>query len=246
MRVVVLQPGYLPWLGFFDQLFRADVFVLYDDVQYDKHGWRNRNRIKTPAGPQWLTVPVLTAGRGPQRINQVRIRPDRKWARKHLTAIEQNYARAPFLHLYLEQLGNLLQYPWERLVDLTLAGIQLLTRWLAIDTMILCSSQMGIASDDRNDRLLRICQHLRATEYLSGQKAVEYLDVARFRRAGITVRFQDYAHPVYRQQHGPFVSHLSVLDLLLNHGPDSLAILTGGASLAPNRQHEGRKGKRTA
>jgi len=236
MRVVVLQPSYLPWLGFFDQLFRADVFVLYDDVQYDKNGWRNRNRIKTPGGPQWLTVPVLTSGRGPQPINEVRIRNDRTWARKHLAAIEQNYARTPFFDLYWEELSNLLRYRWERLVDLTMAGIHLLAGWLGTNTIILCSSQMGIRSDDRNERLLRICQHLRATVYMSGRKAVEYLDVSRFRRAGIAVQFQDYEHPVYRQPHGPFMPYLSTLDLLLNHGLDSLEILTHGASLGLERR----------
>ena len=107
--VVVLQPGYLPWLGFFDQMRRADVFVYYDDVQYDKHGWRNRNRIKTQDGPQWLTVPVRHGGQGFPRIIDVEIDGRTPWARKHVASVRQAYARAPFLQRYLPELEELLQ-----------------------------------------------------------------------------------------------------------------------------------------
>src|SRR5437763_192566 len=110
--LVVLQPGYLPWLGFFDQLRRSDVVVYYDDVQYDKHGWRNRNRIKAPSGPQWLTVPVRHAGLGWPRIADVEIEPDTPWARKHLGTIQQYYARAPFTPRYLPELADVLQRQW--------------------------------------------------------------------------------------------------------------------------------------
>ncbi len=116
--LVVLQPGYLPWLGFFDQLSRADVFVYYDDVQYDKHGWRNRNRIKTQSGPQWLTVPVLHHGRGLPRILDAEIDRRQPWARKHVASLRQAYARAGAAARYLPELEELLCRPWDRLVDL--------------------------------------------------------------------------------------------------------------------------------
>src|SRR6184192_3437498 len=109
--LAVLQPGYLPWLGFFDQLQRSDVFVYYDDVQYDKHGWRNRNRIKSPSGPHWLTVPVRHSGLGWPPISAVEIESGAPWARKHLGTIRQCYARAPYTDRYLAELGELLQRP---------------------------------------------------------------------------------------------------------------------------------------
>lgn len=109
MRVAgILQPGYLPWLGFFDQLFRSDVFVIYDDVQYDKNGWRNRNRIKTPQGPLWLTVPVLTKGKSGQLVCETMINNNENWRVKHLNAIQSNYAKAPFLSSVFPLLKKLL------------------------------------------------------------------------------------------------------------------------------------------
>ena len=126
--LVILQPGYLPWLGFFDQMRRSDVFVYYDDVQYDKHGWRNRNRIKTPSGPQWLTVPVRHSGLGSPRIVDVEIDSRTPWVRKHLASIRQAYAAAPFLRQYMPELEELLQRRWERLVDLDLAVAELMSR----------------------------------------------------------------------------------------------------------------------
>jgi hypothetical protein len=126
----------LPWLGFFDQMRRADVFVYYDDVQYDKHGWRNRNRIKTQSGPMWLTVPVLHAGRGLPRILDVEIDNRRPWARKHVESIRQAYARAPFLTRYLPALEALLQRKWERLVDLDVAAAGHLADWFGLQRRV--------------------------------------------------------------------------------------------------------------
>src|SRR3984893_12790428 len=125
--LVVLQPGYLPWLGYFDLLKKADVFVHYDDVEFDKHGWRNRNRVKGPKGAIWLTVPVLHGGRGAQSILEVEIDNRQSWRRKQLSTLEQLYARAPFSEAYLPRLREILERPWSRLVDLDFAVIE----WLA-------------------------------------------------------------------------------------------------------------------
>ena len=221
--VVVLQPGYLPWLGFFDQLSRADVFVYYDDVQYDKHGWRNRNRIKTQAGPMWLTVPVRHSGQGLQRILDVEIDGRTPWARKHVASIRQAYARAPFLVQYLPALEELLQRKWERLVDLDIACVDLLAEWLGLRCRIERSSMLGVGGE-RSERLLNICSHFGASTYLSGSAAETYLDVQLFERQGIRVEWQRYVHPTYQQLHGEFVSFLSALDLLLNYGDEAALI----------------------
>jgi hypothetical protein len=222
--VVVLQPGYLPWLGFFDQMRRADVFVYYDDAQYDKHGWRNRNRIKTRQGPIWLTVPVRHSGLGFPRILDVEIDNRTSWARKHLTSIGQAYARAPYLRRYLPALEEVISRRWTRLIDLNLALTGLLAEAFGVGPRIVRSSELGI-SGQRSVRLLRICQHLGAAGYLSGDAARDYLDVPLFEQHGIRVEWQNFVHPVYPQQHGEFVPYLSALDLLLNCGPDSRDIL---------------------
>jgi hypothetical protein len=222
--VVVLQPGYLPWLGFFDQMRRADVFVYLDDAQYDKHGWRNRNRIKTQMGSQWLTVPVRHSGLGFPRILEIEIDQRVPWARKHLTAIRQAYARAPHLNSCMPALEALMMQRWERLIDLDLALVAWMSETLGIATKVERASQLGVGGE-RSERLRLLCEHFGAGTYLSGNAAKDYLDLDLFARHGIRVEWQDYAHPTYPQLHGEFIPYLSALDLLLNCGPDSRAVL---------------------
>jgi hypothetical protein len=226
--LVVLQPGYLPWLGFFDQLRRSDIFVFYDDVQFDKNGWRNRNRIKSPAGPHWLTVPVRINSLS-QRIFETEIDNRPPWARKHLGTIKQFYAQAPHLKRYLPELEELLTgHRWERLVDLDIAAIELFCSWLGMKTQFARSSELGI-SGERSERLVNICRHFGARCYLSGNAAQSYLDAELFALHGIEVEWQNYKHPVYPQQHGEFAPYLSALDLLLNCGDNSASIIAQGS-----------------
>jgi len=222
--LVVLQPSYLPWLGYFDQMRRADFFVWYDDVQFDKNGWRNRNRIKGPKGPLWLTVPVRRKGRALQLINAVEIDDRQSWRRKHLLSVEQLYARAPFCDTILPRLAQILNKPWERLVDLDIATTNWMAGELAIATPRFRASELGVEGD-RNGRLIDLCRHFRATRYLSGDSARDYLDVGRFQAAGIEVIWHSYQHPSYPQLHGDFMPHLSAVDLLLNVGPTSHTVL---------------------
>lgn len=229
MRVVVLQPGYLPWVGFFDQMNRSDVFVYYDDVQFDKHGWRNRNRIKAASGPVWLTVPVLAAGRHGQKILEVEIDNRSSWGRKHAMTIAQAYARAPYTKRYLPQLEEVLVRSWDRLVDLDLQTTSLLSDWLGLRRKVVRASELGIEGG-QSDRLLKICQHFGADRYLSGDSAKDYLNVTLFASHGITVEWQSYLHPTYPQLHGAFVPHMSIVDLVLNVGPESLAVLSGASA----------------
>lgn len=224
--VAVLQPGYLPWLGFFDQVRRSDIFVYYDDVQFDKNGWRNRNRIKSPVGPLWLTVPILSGGRGGQSTMDAEIDRRVPWARKHIASIAQNYAKAPFLSLYLDQLEELLHRQWRLVVDLDIAVAALMCDWLGIRRTIARSSQLNIGGG-KSERLLNICRHYEADRYLSGDAAQNYLNLALFSQAGVEVEWQNYRHPCYRQLHGEFIPYLSALDLLLNMGPESLSVLEG-------------------
>lgn len=222
--LVVLQPSYLPWLGFFDQIRRADHFVMYDDVQFDKHGWRNRNRVKTASGPVWLSVPVLIKGRMGQGINEVEIASGSPWVRKHLQTIEQAYARAPFARQYLPQLAELLGRGWVNLADLDIALTGLMCRWFGLEGSFHRSSQLGV-DGDRNTRLLGLCKKFGATTYFSGAAARDYLDTELFRDHGVMVEWQDFRHPSYPQLHGEFLPYMSALDLVLNTGEDCRKVL---------------------
>lgn len=222
--VVILQPGYLPWLGFMDQVIRSDIFVYYDDVQFDKHGWRNRNRIKSPNGPRWLTVPVLNKGKFGQTNLEVEIDNRQPWAHKHIATTRQFYASAPHLKMYLPELEELLCSGWDNLVDLDLAVVNLICEWLHVKRKMVRSSELGI-SGTKSERLLKICQNFGATNYLSGDSAKDYLDVDLFAENGVSVEWQQFNHPVYPQLHGEFIPYLSVLDMLLNVGEKGFDLL---------------------
>ncbi len=229
MKIAILQPGYLPWLGFFDQMQQVDTFVLYDDVQYDKNGWRNRNRIKTSQGVQWLTVPVLTSGRKKPLIKDVLIDNHTDWRGRHLKSIKQNYSRAPFFGDYIEILEKVYSQWWKYLLDVDVAFVLALRMILTVKTEIKYSSDMDVVTDNREQRLIEICRKLGADELLEGSVGRDYLEEANtelFNRNGIRITYQDYQHPVYSQLYGDFQSHLSVVDLLMNEGPEGLKILS--------------------
>ncbi len=230
MKTAISQPTYLPWLGYFDLIDQVDRFVLLDSVQFEKQSWQQRNRIKTPAGLQWLTLPVMFRGRLGQQILGVEIR-DPEFVRKHLRAVELNYRRAPFFEMYFPKLSQILQSCSSSalLVDLNIGIIRWLCSVLGIRTQILRSSQLN-EKGRRSQLLVNICQALSADLYLSPLGSSTYLldDLSLFCHAGINVAFQHYEHPQYRQLFPPFLSHASLLDLIFNEGENSLAILRAG------------------
>ena len=226
MKCVILQPGYIPWLGFFDQLAKSDVFVLDDDVQYDKHGWRNRNRIKTANGPMWLTVPVRTKGQGKPLNRDIELDPTQHWAGKHTQALRTWYAKAPHFARVFPPFEEAFSRPWQRLLDLDRELMALSARLLGLERRVVLASELGIGGG-QTERLVAICRRLGADRYLTGDAAKSYLDEAKFREAGITVEWHGYRHPRYHQLHGEFVPYLSIVDLLMNHGAEGLDILTG-------------------
>lgn len=212
-------------MGFFDQLIRSDVFVYYDDVQFDKHGWRNRNRIKSPNGPHWLTVPVMNKGKFGQTNLEVEIDNRQPWAHKHVATIKQFYGRAPYLNMYLPRLEELLCSGWSNLVDLDVAVVELMCEWLHVKRRIVRSSELDI-SGAKSERLLKICQHFGASNYISGDSAMDYLDIDLFTANSVSVEWQKFKHPVYPQLFGVFIPYLSTLDLLLNVGEQGYELLT--------------------
>ncbi len=232
---VVVQPSYLPWRGFFHLVQRADVFVFYDDVQFDRSGWRNRNRIKTAQGSQWLTVPVLHKGHlaSHRLLKDTRICWDTDWAAKHRRSFEQAYGRAPFFELYRPLLADILARHDELLVELTCAATVRLAEALGITgTRFLRSSELGVEGD-RMEHLIGVLQRVEARHYISGPSARTYLDEGALARAGISLEYMTYHYPPYEQLHPPFDPQVSVLDLLFAKGPEAWRWIWGPAPGEP-------------
>jgi len=224
MRIAVLQPSFFPWLGYLDQMARTDAFVYLDDVQYTRRDWRNRNKIRTPRGWMWLTVPVCSKGHFAQPLLETRIDNALPWKAKHLNALRHNYARAPYFDLYFPALETIYKREWPFLSDLCFETLDWLRRALGVDTPTRRASQLSVPGE-KDRRILELCRALEADRYLTGDLARHYLDPAALEANGIQVEFQQYHHPKYRQQGPGFVAYLSVLDLLFNEGPASLGIL---------------------
>jgi hypothetical protein len=227
MIIGILQPGYLPWLGFFEQMYKSDVFVIYDDVQYDKEGWRNRNRIKTANGIQWLTVPVHVKLTEHPLVVGTKIDNTVNWRKKHLASIKQNYAKAPSFKSYIHIFEQAYSKEWEYLVDLDIYFIAQLAECLGMGNKNIIRSSTLDLNRDRIGRLIHLCKLFGADTFYEGASGKNYIDEIEFLSHGIKVEFQNYQHPIYNQLYGNFVPYLSVVDLLFNHGRESLKILLG-------------------
>lgn len=222
MIVSIHQPQYLPWLGYFDKIDRADVFCYLDNVQFKKNEWQNRNRIKTVKGWQWITVPV--AYRFGQKISEVGIAANVNWGKKHIQSLVTNYAKAPFFDEHIGFFKQALSQKWSGLSELNIAMIEYIGKALGIEnTKTVLASGLG-PCDDQTGRLIDICRAVNADTYLSGREGANYMKMDMFREAGIRVVFQDFHHPEYPQLFGDFVSHLSAIDLLFNCGGEGLRI----------------------
>jgi len=219
-RIAILQSNYIPWKGYFDMIASVDEFILYDDVQFTRRDWRNRNQIKTPQGLQWLTIPVKVKGNYSQPINQTEI-DGHEWAHAHWRAIQRNYARANHFKDYAEELEQLYKSETTLLSDLNRTFIEWVCSKLGITTKISMSSDYALV-ESRTERLLDLCIQTGANEYTSGPAAKDYLDEKLFSEKDIAVRWFDYSdYPEYPQLWGDFTHTVTVLDLLLNCGPDA-------------------------
>lgn len=220
MIISIMQSGYLPYCGFFDLIHRCDLFVIYDDVQYDKGSWRNRNRILGPNGFVWLTVPVLVKGRTGQLLGDTEINNTVEWRRKHLRTIEQYYSRAPHFEDYRDFFNDLYGRPWSLLVDVNEALIDFFRRQLGITCPLIKSSTLQ-SQGQKTERIIKICKELGATTYISSNGAKPYLQEHLFAESNLELQYQDYSPRPYPQLHPGFEPYLSVLDLLFNCGPQS-------------------------
>lgn len=241
MNCVILQPSYIPWRGYFHQIQKADVFVFYDDVQYDRRGWRNRNQIKTAAGVQWLTIPVYSQGAQIEHtpINQAPICWDRPWNEKHWRALELAYRKAPYFAQYAPLVQPYFAERRELLADWTIDLTIALAGLLGISgTRFVRASQLG-ATGSKTERLLNVLQAVGATHYISGPSASAYLDEAQFAAAGITLEYMRYSYPEYPQLYPPFHPQVSILDLLFMTGPQAGEFIWSLESRrAPGAAHE--------
>lgn len=220
-KVAILQSNYIPWKGYFDLIAAVDEFVLYDDMQYTRRDWRNRNQIKTPQGVQWLTVPVMVKGRYEQRIRDTRI-DGRDWAAVHWKSLSQNYRHAACFDevaSWLEPLYRDREY--SHLSDLNQTLIDAVCQYLAIGTQISNSWDYEL-HEGRTERLVHLCRQAGATHYVSGPAARDYVDERLFAEQGIELVWFDYqGYPDYPQLWGEFVHGVTVLDLLFNCGPQA-------------------------
>ncbi len=228
MIVSVHQPQYIPWLGYFDKIAKSDCFVFLDCVQYKEREFQNRNKIRTKDGWGWLTVPVVSKGMGRQKISDVVIDNGFAWKKQHLKSWEVWYARAPFFKGHSAFFEKIYTTEWDKLSQLNIFITQYVLEMLGIEKQILFESALQTTTT-KTDRIIEICQKLKADVYLSGAGGRDYIEEDKFKAAGIELRYQDFIHPVYRQQFSAsgkdFISHLSVFDLLLNEGPESGKIL---------------------
>lgn len=229
MKAAINQPTYLPWIGYFDLIDQVDVFILLDNVQFGKRSWQQRNRVRMPDGLQWLTVPVKTQGRFGQRIHEVEISEPEFW-HKHTRTIEIAYSRTPYFAQYFPGLAKLLEdHSSGLLVELSVSLIRWFCAALEISTPLIVASSLN-QSGKRTELLANLCTAVGANEYISPAGSVAYLAEEEniMRQRGIDVRFQNYCHPVYRQDFDPFLPYASVIDLLFNQGPESGEILRSG------------------
>ena len=223
-RVAILQSSYIPWKGYFDLINMVDEFILYDDRQYTKRDWRNRNRVKTPQGPIWLTIPVKVKGQYTQRIDEVVI-SEPSWPENHWQTLHHNYASAPhfaagraiFERLYLECAPTM-----SNLSQINRTFIEAICGILGINTRISISTDYPAPASDRTGTLIGLCKSAGATGYLSGPSARAYIKEEEFERAAIALSYMDYSgYPEYPQLNPPFEHEVTVLDLIFNTGPDA-------------------------
>ena len=229
LKLAIIQPSYIPWRGYFHQIQKADVFMFYDDVQYDKHGWRNRNRVKSANGTTWLTIPVAARGNVVEStpINEIRCASG-QWRRKHWATLQQSYGRAPYFERYAPLLEEFYSRREDRLAELTIELTRRLAGELAIErTRFVRSSELAGIEGAATDRLISLMRAVGADHFISGPTARDYLDEAKLAAAGLTLEYMRYEYPEYEQLHPPYDAHVSILDLLFMQGASAGELIWG-------------------
>jgi len=223
-KVIITQSNYIPWKGYFTSMRKATHFIVYDEVQYTKRDWRNRNKIISPSGPRWLSIPVKVSGRFEQKIKDTEI-SDQEWGKTHWNLIEQNYKKAPFFRQYSRHFEELyLNCKYKLLSDVNLAFLKKTTELLDIDIEFIDSGDFPKqASNDSTSRLVEICELLQADEYFTGPAAKNYIRSEAFLEKDIKLSYYDLEQfPVYQQQWEGFEHKVSILDMFFNLGSNTI------------------------
>ena len=224
MILTAHQPVYLPWLGLFHKISLAETFVYFDQVQYLPKDWMNRNKIRTKDGSILLTVPVLRKGYRDLKTSEIEINNSTNWQKKHLRSISLNYKKSPYFENYIPFFEDVYSRKWEFLGDLNEYMLKWFLDELGIKVNFLNAKNFKFQGE-KSSLILNMCKKLDASTYIFGTLGKDYANVHEFEKNNIKLIFQDYNHPKYSQLYNEFVSHLSVIDLLFNHGPKSLEII---------------------
>lgn len=221
MIVSIHQPAYIPWIGYFDKIYKSDIHIFLDDVEYSKNNLFNRNKIKVVDGEMWLTVPIKYKSN--VRICDIKIDNDSNWQNKHWKSIKMNYAKAPYFKKYSDVFEKIYSEEWLYLSGLTIKMNKTIADLLGIETKFLKSSELGV-NGEKNERLINLCKAVGADTYLSGLGAKSYMDDELFTKNNIKVQYQKFNHPEYKQLYGEFIPNLSIIDFLFNSGEDEFSL----------------------
>ena len=224
MILTAHQPVYLPWLGLFHKIALAETFVYFDQVQYLPKDWMNRNKIRTKSGSIWLTVPVLRKGYRDLKTSEIEINNSIDWQKKHFRSISLNYKKSPYFENYIPFFEDVYSRKWNFLGDLNEYMLKWFLDELGIKVNFLNANDFKFQGE-KSSLILNMCKELNASTYIFGMLGKDYADVQEFEKNNIGLIFQNYNHPKYSQLYREFISHMSVIDLLFNHGPKSLEII---------------------
>ena len=227
MILTAHQPCYLPWLGLFHKIALADCFICYDHVQYSQGDYTAKNCIKTGQGRHWLIVPIKKGGKIKQLLKDLEIDNSTDWKSNHWKTIRTAYSRAFFFKQYEGFLEDFYGREWNNLTLMNIEMLEWLLKVLGLPHKVERSSYLGIEGR-KSQGILKMCQQLHADMIILGEQGQRYIEGDLFEKENIRIMIQKYQHPVYRQMHDQFISHLSVLDLIFNYGDDSLEILMSG------------------
>lgn len=220
-KVIITQSNYIPWKGYFNAMREATHFVIYDDMQYTKRDWRNRNKLITPEGPKWLSIPIEVKGRYYQKINEAKVN-DLNWGIKHWNFIETNYKKSPYFNEYKDYFKPIYLNPPEYLTDINLIFIKKIIELLNIEIKIIKSSEFELKGD-KTEKLVNICLELEASEYYTGPAAKNYMNEDLFNKNNIKINYYNYSgYPEYKQQWNDFDHAVSILDMFFNLGPKTI------------------------
>ena len=224
MILTAHQPVYLPWLGLFHKIALAETFVYFDQVQYLPKDWMNRNKIRTKSGSIWLTVPVLRKGYRDLKTSEIEINNSIDWQKKHLRSISLNYKKSPYFENYIPFFEDVYSRKWKFLGELNEYMLKWFLDELGIKVNFLNANDFKFQGE-KSSLILNMCKELNASTYIFGTLGKDYADVQEFEKNKIGLIFQNCNHPKYSQLYREFISHMSVIDLLFNHGPKSLEII---------------------